>query len=76
MRAPVMTPAELVDRHNTTDPDIHALTVAYLTRRSHDIDYSTLRDIVAELCGKFWTGLLKVSTAQTDLARAPEDYES
>lgn len=75
-RAPAMTPAELVDRHNVTDPDIHALFVAYLTRRSHDIDYSTLRDIAADLCGKFWTGVRKVNPAQADLALAPEDYES
>lgn len=74
MRAPAMTPAELVERHNITDPDIHALFVAYLTRRSHDIDYSTLRDIAADLCGKFWAGLLKVNPAQMDLALTPEDY--
>ncbi|WP_332603162.1 site-specific integrase [Arthrobacter sp. S2(2024)] len=76
MRAPAMTPAELVDRHNITDPDIHALFVAYLTRRSHDIDYTTLRDIAADLCGKFWTGILRVNPAQADLALTPENYES
>ncbi|MET3948688.1 integrase [Arthrobacter sp. UYCu512] len=75
-RAPAMTPAELVDWHNITDPDIHALFVAYLTRRSHDIDYSTLRDIAADLCGKFWTGVRKVNPAQADLVLAPEDYQS
>lgn len=75
MRSPAMTPAELVDRHNITDRDVNALFVAYLTRRSHDIDYSSLRDLAADLCGKFWTGLLKINPAQADLALTPEDYE-
>ncbi|WP_216636684.1 site-specific integrase [Arthrobacter sp. OY3WO11] len=74
MRAPAMTPTELVDRHNIADQDIHALFVAYLTRRSHDVDYTTLRDLAGDLCGKFWAALLKVNPAQKDLALTPEDY--
>jgi hypothetical protein len=74
MRAPAMTPTELVDRHNIADQDIHALFVAYLTRRSHDVDYTTLRDLAGDLCGKFWAGLLKANPAQKDLALTPEDY--
>ncbi|MFF1252720.1 tyrosine-type recombinase/integrase [Pseudarthrobacter sp. NPDC058329] len=76
MRTPAMTPTELVDRHNISDADVHAMFVAYLTRRSHDIDYSTLRDLAADLCGKFWTGLLAVNPGQVDFTLTPEDYEN
>lgn len=76
MRAPAMTPKELVDRYSISDADVHGMFVAYLTRRSHDINYSTLRDLAADLCGKFWTGLLRVNPGQVDLALTPEDYEN
>lgn len=68
MRAPAMTPAELVDRHNITDPDVRELFVAYLTRRSYDIDYVTLLDLAADLCGKFWTRILQINPDKTDFA--------
>lgn len=50
-----MTLAELIDCHNITNPEVRGLFVAYLARRSHDIDEVTLRDLAADLCGKFWT---------------------
>jgi integrase len=74
MRAPAMTPAELVDRHQIENPDIRDLFVDYLTRRSHDIDYVTLRDLASDLCGKFWTQIIQINPQQNDLALSPEIY--
>ena len=76
MRAPAMTCAELVDRHDIANPDIRDLFVDYLTRRSHDIDYVTLRELASNLCGKFWTQIAKISPQQSDLALSPETYEA
>jgi integrase len=76
MRAPAMTPEELVARYEITDPDIHRLFVAYLTRRSHDIDYVTLRDLAADLCVKFWINLKRISPDQTNFTLTAETYES
>lgn len=76
MRAPAMTPAELVDRHNIDNLGIRDLFVDYLTRRSHDIDYVTLRDLAGDLCGKFWTQIVRINPQQSDLALSPEDYEA
>ena len=76
MRAPALTPAELVDRHNIAETGIRELFVAYLTRRSHDIDYVTLRDLASDLCGKFWTPVVQANPHQADLALSSEDYEA
>lgn len=76
MRAPAMTCAELVDRHNIAIADIRELFVDYLTRRSHDIDYVTLRDLAGDLCGKFWTQIVQINPQQSDLALTPETYEA
>jgi integrase len=76
MRAPAMTPAELVDHHGIGHPDVRELFVAYLTRRSHDIDYVTLRGLAADLCGKFWKQLEQINPAQDNLTLSPETYQS
>ena len=76
MRAPAMTPAELVDRHHIEVPDIRDLFVDYLTRRSHDVDYVTLRDLASDLCGKFWSQIVQINPQQTDLALTSETYEA
>lgn len=76
MRAPAMTPIELVKQYDITNPDIAELFVAYLTRRSHDIDYSTLRGLASDLCKTFWGQIEQINPGQADLALSPETYES
>jgi hypothetical protein len=46
--------AELVDRHNLASRRVRNLLVAYLTERSVNVDYSTLRNLVIQLCLLFW----------------------
>lgn len=48
----------------------------YLTRRSHDTDYAILRDLASDLCGKFWTQIVRINPRQGDLALSPECYEA
>jgi len=76
MRAPAMTVAELVDQHQISNPEIRDLLVAYLTRRSHDIDYTTLRGLAADLCSTFWKQIEQINPGQADLALTPATYES
>lgn len=76
MRSPAQTPAELVDKYNITNPDIRDVFVAYLTRRSHDIDFATLRDLAEDICGKFWTGLQQINPGQPNFVISQEHYES
>jgi integrase len=76
MRAPAMTPSELVDRHCIDAPDIRDLFVNYLTRRSHSVDYVTLRDLASDLCGKFWSQVVQINPQQKDLALSAETYEA
>lgn len=74
MRAPAMTPAELVDRHQLRNFGVRDLLVDYLTRRSHDVDYSTLNGLAADLCGKFWKQIEQINPDQPDLALSEDDY--
>uniref|UniRef100_UPI003F49465C tyrosine-type recombinase/integrase n=1 Tax=Paenarthrobacter ureafaciens TaxID=37931 RepID=UPI003F49465C len=75
MRAPAQTPAELVDKYAITRFEIRDVLIAYLTRRSHDIDYGTLRDLAADICGRFWAGLQQINPDQSNFAISQEDYE-
>ncbi|MEF2978153.1 hypothetical protein [Subtercola sp. YIM 133946] len=74
MRGPALSPAELVDRYNIENTDIRALFVTYLARRSHPLDYVTLRELAADLCGKFWTSLVNINPHQATLTISAEDY--
>jgi len=74
MRAPAMTPAELVDRHQLCNVGVRNLLVDYLTRRSHDVDYSTLHGLAADLCGKFWKQIEQINPDQT-LALTEDTYQ-
>ncbi|WP_053208221.1 hypothetical protein [Jiangella muralis] len=68
MRAPAMTPAELVDSYQLVNRDVAEMLTRYLTRRSHDLDYSTLRGLARDLCDIFWREIETINPAQADLA--------
>ncbi|MCT9627564.1 hypothetical protein HWD94_20955, partial [Pseudarthrobacter equi] len=76
MRSPAQTPAELVDKYNIINPGIRDVFVAYLTRRSYDIDYATLRDLAEDICGKFWNGVQQINPGQATFVIAQEHYAS
>jgi site-specific recombinase XerD len=76
MREPAMTPAELVAQHGIRNPDARQMLTAYLTRRSHDIDYATLRCLATDLCGNFWAEIERINPEQNDLALSEETYQA
>lgn len=76
MREPAMTPTELVDKHGIRNPAARQMLTAYLTRRSHDIDYTTLRMLATDLCGNFWAEIERINPAQNDLALSEDTYQA
>lgn len=76
LRAPAMTPAELVDRHDLANREVRDMLVAYLTRRSHDVDYSTLRSLANYLCSAFWREIETIHPNQADLALSEDIYQA
>ncbi|WP_067431411.1 site-specific integrase [Nocardioides jensenii] len=76
MRAPAMTPAQLVDSYDLANRDVTEMLTAYLTRRSHDLDHSTLRGLARDLCDLFWREIETINPAQTDLALSEETYQA
>jgi hypothetical protein len=76
LRAPAMTPAELVAQHSIRNPHARQMLTAYLTRRSHDIDYTTLRQLATDLCGNFWAEIERINPEQNDLALSEETYQA
>jgi hypothetical protein len=76
MRAPAMTPLELVDSYDLANQDVAEMLTRYLTRRSHDLDYSTLQGLARDLCATFWGEVETINPAQTDLALSEENYQA
>ena len=76
MRAPAMTPAELVEIHDINNIAVRDMLIAYLTRRSHDLDYPTLQNLSADLCKKFWKQIELINPAQADLCSLAGDLPS
>ncbi|MDP3967941.1 MAG: hypothetical protein Q8Q02_06640, partial [Nocardioides sp.] len=76
MRAPAMTPAQLVDSYGLVNQDVAEMLTRYLTRRSHDLDYSTLRGLARDLCDIFWREIETINPTQVDLALSEETYQA
>ncbi len=76
MRSPAMAPAELVDLHDINNAAVRGMLISYLTRRSHDVDYTTLRGLSADLCQKFWKQIELINPTQADLVLSPETYQA
>ncbi len=76
MRTPAMTPAQLVDSYQLANQDVAEMLTAYLSRRSHDLDYSTLRGLARDLCAIFWREIETINPIQADLALSEETYQA
>ncbi|MGE0341495.1 MAG: site-specific integrase [Porticoccaceae bacterium] len=76
MRAPAMTPTQLVDSYDLANRDVAEMLTRYLSRRSHDLDYSTLRGLARDLCAIFWREVETINPAQADLALSEETYQA
>ncbi|QJY50783.1 site-specific integrase [Pseudonocardia broussonetiae] len=76
LRSPALTPTELVDLHEVGNPDARAMLIAYLTRRSHDLDYTSLRCLASDLCRSFWGEIERINPDQSDLALSERTYQA
>ena len=76
LRSPALTPTELVDLHGVHNPDARAMLIAYLTRRSHDLDYASLRGLASDLCRSFWGEIERTNPDQSGLALSEETYQT
>jgi len=76
LRSPALTPAELVGLHRVGDPGARQMLTAYLTRRSHDLDYTSLRSLASDLCCSFWGEIERINPGQSGLALSQETYQA
>jgi hypothetical protein len=58
---------ELVDRHQLRNRQVRDLLIDYIRRRSVDVDYSTMENLVRSLAQHFWKIVEEVNPAQADL---------
>ncbi len=58
---------ELVDRHQLRNGEIRDLLVDYIRRRSLEVDYSTLDNLVRSLIQYFWKVVEEIDPSQADL---------
>lgn len=58
---------ELVDRHQLRNTEVRDLLVDYIRRRSVEIDYATLDNLVRSLVLRFWKVIEDISPDQADL---------
>jgi hypothetical protein len=76
LRSPALTPTEMVDLHEIRNPDARAMLISYLTRRGHDIDYTTLRNLASQLCRSFWGEIERINPEQRDLVLSEQTYQA
>jgi hypothetical protein len=76
LRSQALTPAQLVDLHEVRDPGARQMLTAYLTRRGHDLDYTSLRSLASDLCRSFWAEIERIHPGQPDLALSQETYQA
>ncbi|WP_406732183.1 tyrosine-type recombinase/integrase [Streptomyces sp. NBC_01794] len=75
MRKPKLTCRELVDWHDLRHAGMRDLLVQYLERRSHDLDYSSLRTLANTLVRTFWKTIESVAPGQQDMRLPEETYQ-
>ncbi|MCP2365806.1 site-specific recombinase XerD [Nonomuraea thailandensis] len=66
---------ELVDRHQLRNTEIRDLIVDYVRRRSVEVDYSTMENLVRSLAQLFWKIVEEVNPEQTDLRLSEETVQ-
>jgi hypothetical protein len=75
LRSPQMTAAELVDQAQIRYREIAAIFTTNLTRRSHDVDYSSLKILANSLCHVFWREIEQINPDQADFALSEQTYQ-
>ncbi len=67
---------DLVDRHQLRNREIRDLLVDYIRRRSAEVDYSTMENLVRSLVENFWKIVEDVSPGQTDLRLGEQQVQA
>lgn len=75
LRAPQMSPTELVDQYRMRNAKVRQLLVDYLERRGHDLDYSSLSGLATLLVRNFWVAIEGINPSQADLRLSEETYQ-
>jgi site-specific recombinase XerD len=70
-----LTVEEMVDRHAIANRAVRQVLIDYLHRRAGELDYSTLKGLVARLAGTFWAKIEQIAPGQPDLRLDPQVYE-
>ncbi len=76
LRAPQLTPHQLVEQYQIANQAVRELLIGYLERRSHDIDYSTLASLATTLTLTFWKTVERVNPEQADLRLSDDTYQA
>ena len=75
LRAPQLTPAELVDQYPVRNTAARQMLTGYLERRSHDLDYGSLSSLATLLVRNFWSTVEDINPGQADLRLTEETYQ-
>lgn len=75
LRAPQLTPTEMVEQHNVRSAAVRRLLVDYLERRQHDLDYGSLSSLASVLVLTFWKTVEQVNPEQADLRLSEDTYQ-
>ncbi|MFB7763544.1 tyrosine-type recombinase/integrase [Streptomyces xiamenensis] len=75
LRTPKLTCQQLVEQFELHHPGIRELLVQYLERRSHDVDYSTLKGLTSNLVQLFWKTIERLAPDQQDLRLSEAVYQ-
>ncbi|TDB91231.1 site-specific integrase [Actinomadura sp. KC216] len=75
LRSPKLTCRQLVERHDLRNEGVSDLLVQYLERRSHDMDYSTLKTLTNTLSHVFWKKIENINPDQRDLRLSESIYQ-
>lgn len=76
LRAPKLTPEQIVASYQLRNNDVAGMLAAYLRRRSYDIDYTSLRGLALLLCQTFWGEIEAINPHQADLALTENTYQA
>lgn len=70
-----LTVQEMVDRYKVRHAGVRQLLIAYLERRSPELDYSTLDNLSRHLTSHFWVTIEQLAPDQPDLRIGAELYQ-
>lgn len=75
LRAPQLSPVELVDQYQLANREVRQLLIDYLRRRSTEVDYSTLSGLGTTLVFNFWKTVEQINPVQADLRLSEDTYQ-